>query len=75
MAIYRHNGKRNTASYLKVTLKEARELLLVGRDVLVSGRDPNQEKQLRIIKNQQSAGITFQFVAGEWLEVKKHEWL
>lgn len=74
---YRYKGKRNTASYgayPKTSLKQARELLLVDKDVLSQGFDPNQQKQLTKIKNEQSIENTFSSISDDFFEVKKGEW-
>ena len=60
--------------YPEVTLADARERRIQARKVLAAGNDPaeakKQARRLAIIKS----GNSFETVAREWFEQRKHEW-
>jgi integrase len=60
--------------YPDVTLGEARDRRAQARKVLTAGNDPREaKKEAKRLAVSKSANA-FEVVAGEWLEMRKHEW-
>jgi len=75
---YRYAGKQRMLAlgiYPEVTLAEARERLRQARKVLAAGNDPGEvkkeAKRLTKLKNEN----TFECIAREWYEQRKHKWV
>lgn len=75
---YRFAGKEKLLAlgvYPDVTLAEARERRIQARKVLTAGNDPGEvkkeAKRLNVLKSEN----TFEVIAREWYEVRKHEWV
>lgn len=74
---YFYGGKEKLLAlgvYPEVTLADARERRIQARKVVAAGNDPaeakKQARRLAIIKS----GNSFETVAREWFEQRKHEW-
>jgi integrase len=74
---YFYGGKEKLLAlgvYPEVTLAEARERRIQARKVLAGGNDPAEaKKQARRLATIKS-GNSFETVAREWFEKRKHEW-
>ncbi len=74
---YRINGKEKTLSigvYPDVSLAEARDKTNDAKKKLAEGIDPSQEKQLKKLIAQTNSEDSFEAIAREWHDNKKHEW-
>lgn len=74
---YRFAGKEKVLSlgvYPLVSLREAREQALAARKLLGQGADPSTEKKAAKTRLIESHENTFEAVAREWLEQRRHEW-
>jgi len=76
---YRFGGKRKTMAlgvYPSVSLKEARTKREAAKKLLEQNIDPSQAKQQdRREKRTQQRSITFEGVAGEWMQKNKVKWV
>lgn len=75
---YRFAGKEKVLAlgvYPEVSLADARERRTEARKVLAAGNDPaevkKEAKRLTVLNSEN----TFEVVAREWFEVRKHEWV
>ena len=74
---YRFVGIEKTLSlgqYPLVTLKEARAAAQTARKLVSDGVDPSSQKKADRLALIQTNQNTFQIVAMEWLEQRRHEW-
>src|ERR1700678_1987572 len=60
--------------YPEITLSEARDRRSQARKVLASGNDPGERKKEAKRLETLSNANTFEVVAREWYEKRKHEW-
>jgi len=60
--------------YPQVTLADARERCLQARKMLAAGSDPGKQKQEVKRLNTLKSANTFEVVAREWFEKRRHEW-
>jgi integrase len=60
--------------YPEVTLAEARDRRVQARKVLAAGNDPGQAKKQAKQLATAKAANTFEAIAREWYEQRKHEW-
>lgn len=75
--LYRFHGKQKTYAlgvYPEVTLKEAREKKYKVRKMLAQGLDPSIERKKEKTLALKSAANTFEAVARDWYENRKHIW-
>ena len=74
---YRFAGREKRLAfgvYPEVPLKEAGDERDKARALLRAGRDPGAEKQAAKLRSKLAADNSFENVAREWLNVKKHGW-
>ena len=74
---YRHAGKEKQLAlgvYPEVTLAHARELTLEARGLLKIGQDPVIERKATKARTAESAAVTFEAVAREWMESRADKW-
>ena len=74
---YRHAGKEKQLAlgvYPEVTLAQARELTLEARVLLKAGNDPGTERKATKARAVESAAVTFEGVAREWMENRGDTW-
>ena len=75
---YRYAGKRKTLAlgvYPEVTLKAARQKRDEARRLLDAGTDPAEARRVEKIARKVAAATSFEAVAREWHEKKRHEWV
>ena len=60
--------------YPEVTLAQARELTLEARALLKVGQDPVTERKATKARAVESAAVTFEGVAKEWMESRADKW-
>src|SRR5262249_37765116 len=74
---YFFGGKEKTLAlgvYPDVALADARDGRARARKLLAAGKDPREaKKENKRVSNHQAAN-TFEVIAREWLEKRKHEW-
>ena len=75
---YRFAGKEKMLAlgvYPEVSLAEARERRIEARKALAAGNDPSEvkkeAKRLTVLNSEN----TFEVIANEWFELRKHEWV
>lgn len=74
---YRHAGKEKQLAlgvYPEVTLAQARELTLEARVLLKAGNDPGTERKATKARAVESAAVTFEGVAREWMANRGDKW-
>lgn len=74
---YRMNGKEKRLSlgqYPAISLGEAREGREVAKKLLANGTDPSAFKQEQKKEAARCVGNTFELIARQWHETKKHSW-
>lgn len=74
---YRFAGKEKLLAlgvYPEVTLAKARQRRDEARERIQDGGDPLSERRAAKLRTQLAADNTFEAVAREWLEVKRHQW-
>lgn len=75
---YYYGGKERLLAlgvYPEVSLLDAREKRLIARKALAAGHDPSQAKREAKRQIILKAGNTFEGIAREWFEHRKHEWV
>jgi integrase len=75
---YYYGGKERLLAlgvYPEVSLLDAREKRLIARKALAAGNDPSQAKREAKRQIILKAGNTFEGIAREWFEHRKHEWV
>jgi len=60
--------------YPEISLAEAREKTKEARALIRDGGDPNKNKKDMKRQRREEAGNTFELIAREWHEQKKHQW-
>ncbi|MBN8888511.1 MAG: integrase arm-type DNA-binding domain-containing protein [Rudaea sp.] len=74
---YRHIGKEKRLSlgtYPETQLKIAREKRDEARKLIAQGMDPSAERKAEALRARILGANTFEAVALEWLELKRHDW-
>ena len=74
---YRFNGKEKLLSlgvYPKVTLKQARNKKDEAKILLEQGTDPSQKKKLDKLIQKVNHENSFENIAREWLQDRRHDW-
>ncbi|MBS1191003.1 MAG: diguanylate cyclase [Rhodocyclaceae bacterium] len=75
---YRFGGKEKVLAlgvYPEVGLKEARERRAAAQKLLDQGKDPGETRREEKIARKVAARTSFEAVAREWFEHKRHEWV
>ena len=75
---YRYAGKRKTLAlgvYPEISLKAARQKRDEARRLLDAGTDPAEARRVEKIARKVAAATSFEAVAREWHEKKRHEWV
>jgi len=74
---YRYFNRANMiglGAFPAISLADARQARDAARALLRSGRDPSAERQAEHMRRKLATTNSFEAVARDWLEVKRHEW-